>query len=211
MSRAFTCLENCSFLEKAAAAVVTHTNITNVDLSHNSMTSNDASHIAHIIRSAPHVARLNISCNDFSSPAGCQCIATALQEGSVSTVTRLSVLLALTSLQNLQHLDMRASHVTDSGARHLFDALAHNSSLLSLNLSNCSISDASVDSICRVVKCNCTLKSLHLKGCDISQPALLLVLKTARESGRFDGMCADALDAPGAQNNMLQEVGCSVC
>ena len=74
---------NKTRLEKAAAAVVGHQNITNVDLSHNSITSNDAIHIAHIIRSASHVERLNISCNDFSGADGCRLIAAALQENTV--------------------------------------------------------------------------------------------------------------------------------
>ena len=78
-------------------------------------------------------------------------------------------------------------------------------------MGNCSVSDASVDSICHVIQSNHSLKSLHLKGCDISEPALLRVLNAARDSGRFDGMGANVLDAPGAQNNMLQEVGCCVC
>jgi hypothetical protein len=106
---------------------------------------------------------------------------------------------------------MRASRVTDAGALHLFHALQHNSRLLSLNMGNCSVSDASVDAICDVIQSNSSLTSLHLKGCDISEPALLRVLSSARHSGRFDGMGANALDAPGAQNNMLQEVGCCVC
>ena len=101
--------------------------------------------------------------------------------------------------------------MTDAGALHLIHALRHNSSLLSLNMANCSVSDASVDAICEVIQSNRALKSLHLKGCDISEPALLRVLSAARDSGRFDGMGANALDAPGAQNNMLQEVGCCVC
>ena len=101
--------------------------------------------------------------------------------------------------------------MTDAGARHIIDALAINSTLLSLNLGNCSISDASVDAICHVITANRTLKSLHLKGCDLSQPALLRVLHTARDSGRFDGMGANALDAPGSQSNMLQDVGCCIC
>jgi Ran GTPase-activating protein (RanGAP) involved in mRNA processing and transport len=113
--------------------------------------------------------------------------------------------------QSLTHLDVRASRVTDAGARHIINALASNCTLLSLNLGNCSISDASVDAICHVITTNRTLKSLHLQGCDLSQPALQRVLHTARDSGRFDGMCANALDAPGVQNNMLQEVGCCVC
>ena len=101
--------------------------------------------------------------------------------------------------------------MTDAGALHLLHALARNSCLLSLNIGNCSVSDASVDAICHVIRSNSTLQSLHLKGCDISEPALLRVLHTARECGRFDGMGANALDAPGAQSNMLQEVGCSIC
>jgi Ran GTPase-activating protein (RanGAP) involved in mRNA processing and transport len=116
-----------------------------------------------------------------------------------------------TSSQSLKHLDIRSSRLTDLGARHLIDALARNSSLLSLNIGNCNISDASVDAICLVIQANRTLKTLHLKGCDISEPALLRVLNAARESGRFDGMGANALDAPGAQSNVLQEVGCCVC
>lgn len=114
-------------------------------------------------------------------------------------------------MQSLKHLDIRASRVTDAGALHLIHALQHNSCLLTLNMGNCSISDASVDAICHVIQSNRSLKSLHLKGCDISEPALLRVLSAARDSGRFDGMGANALDAPGAQNNMLQEVGCCVC
>ena len=114
-------------------------------------------------------------------------------------------------MQSLKHLDIRSSRVTDVGARHLIDALAHNSSLLSLNIGNCNISDASVDAICHVIKVNRTLQSLHLKGCDITEQGLLRVLRTGRENGRFDGMGANALDAPGAQSNMLQEVGCCVC
>jgi Ran GTPase-activating protein (RanGAP) involved in mRNA processing and transport len=113
--------------------------------------------------------------------------------------------------QSLKHLDIRSSRLTDDGARHLIDALAHNSSLMSLNIGNCHVSDASVDAICRVIASNRTLKALHLKGCDISEPALLRVLNTARENGRFDGMGANALDAPGAQSNMLQDVGCCIC
>ncbi len=101
--------------------------------------------------------------------------------------------------------------MTDVGARHLIDALAHNSCLLSLNIGNCNVSDASVDAICHVIKINRTLQSLHLKGCDITEQGLLRVLHTGRENGRFDGMGANALDAPGAQSNMLQEVGCCVC
>jgi hypothetical protein len=75
---------NKARLERAAAAVVEHTNLSSVDLSHNSITCNDAAHIAHIIKSAPHVERLNISCNDFSGAEGCRLIAAALQENSVS-------------------------------------------------------------------------------------------------------------------------------
>ena len=77
---------NKARLEKAAIAVVTHTNITNVDLSHNCITSNDAAHIARIISCAPHVERLNISCNDFSGAEGCRLIGAALQENSVSAL-----------------------------------------------------------------------------------------------------------------------------
>lgn len=74
---------NKTRLERAAAAIVAHTNVTNVDISHNSITSNDAAHIAHIISHAPHVERLNISCNDFSGAEGCRLIAAALQENTV--------------------------------------------------------------------------------------------------------------------------------
>lgn len=219
---------NKARLERAAAAVVAHANIVNVDLSHNSITSNDAAHIAHIITSAPHVERLNISCNDFSGAEGCRLISAALQDNTVSflpSICSLSTHMLPAAFacacppvprphpppaQSLKHLDIRASRVTDEGALHLVNALARNSCLLSLNIGNCHVTDASVDAICRVITGNSTLKSLHLKGCDISQPALLRVLDTARESGRFDGMGANALDAPGAQSNMLQEVGCCI-
>jgi hypothetical protein len=113
--------------------------------------------------------------------------------------------------QSLKHLDVRSSRLTDDGARHLIDALAHNASLISLNIGNCHVTDVSVAAICSVIACNRTLKALHLKGCDLSEPALLRVLNTARDNGRFDGMGANALDAPGAQSNMLQDVGCCVC
>jgi hypothetical protein len=75
---------NKARLERAAAAVVAHTNITNVDISHNSITSNDAVHVARIISHAPHVERLNISCNDFSGADGCRLIAAALHGNTVS-------------------------------------------------------------------------------------------------------------------------------